>query len=200
MKPLVAVPVKPFGDAKRRLAGILDDGARADLARRSATHVVETASLAGAAVAVIAGDDEVADWANRLGVGVVADPGRGLNAAATAGIASAVDAGSSWCVAHADLALITPSDIATMLEGALGRRAILAPSRDGGTNLIAATGPFEFRFGPRSFGRHLAVAALAGLTVRVVVTPGTAIEIDTPSDLEAAASLEEGRWLTPFLS
>jgi len=75
--------------------------------------------------------------------------------------------------------------------------SVLAPSRTGGTNLLASRRLIEFRYGPGSFSRHL--AAFAGDDRRVIVATGTALDLDTPDDLAAAASLPGGAWLGRYL-
>ena len=75
----VLVPVKAFGEAKRRLSSALDPAARAALARRMAANVV--AAAAPFAVAVVCDDEDVAAWAHEHGALVLHEPGRGLNGA-----------------------------------------------------------------------------------------------------------------------
>ena len=46
--------------------------------------------------------------------------------------------------------------------------------------------PFHLAFGPDSFRRHLESATAAGLAVRIVRTPGLAVDLDRPTDLDLA--------------
>ena len=86
VRAAVLVPVKGFGAAKRRLAGVLGPTERAELARRMAERVV--AAAAPLPVHVVCDDDEVADWAERAGTQVLWRPGHGLNGAIADGLAS----------------------------------------------------------------------------------------------------------------
>lgn len=198
MRPLVAVPIKPFESAKGRLAGALEPGARAELMRETAGRVVRASAAGGALTVVVTGDPAVAAWAHGLGVEVMAEPpGGGLDGAAYAAAESAVSAGVVWCIAHGDLPLLTPDHMARVLAAADEGAAVLAPSRTGGTNLLASRRLIDFRYGPGSFARHL--AAFAGDERRVIVATGTALDLDTPDDLATAATLPGGAWLTRYL-
>ena len=191
---LFAVPLKPFDAAKGRLSGVLDATDRRDLAMRTATHVVRTCHTAHGTVAVVTADPEVASWAMAEGCAVIADPGGGLDAAAAAAVAEAD--GGRWCIVHGDLPLVSPNDIARVVDGAGTGAAVLAPSIDGGTNLFAAAEPIAFAYGRSSFTRHL--RATAHLDRKVVVTSGTVLDIDNPTDLARAATLAAGAWLREF--
>ncbi len=186
MSLLIAIPVKPFGVAKARLRPALDAGSRSQLGRSIAARTTGEARATGARVAIVTGDQGVARWARQLGAEVVRespDYGPGLNGAAAAAAASADRDGSDWLILHADLPLISRSD----LETAIGRHRpgcyVIAPSYDGGTALLMGTGTFAFSYGPGSFHRHLKTAGTAG---DVVVRTGLALDLDTPRDLEAA--------------
>jgi len=195
--PLAIIPLKGFEDAKQRLH--LPDGMREELARAVAGHVVKACDGAGFALVVVTGSETVGEWAAGLDLEAVDDPANGgLDGAAARGVALAVDRGVPWAVIHGDLPLLTPPDLELVASGLSTGRVVAAPSRDGGTNVLAASGPFSFRYGPGSFHRHLQAAA--GTPTVVVVRPGTAIEIDTLPDLEAAARLPAGEWLSRFLS
>jgi 2-phospho-L-lactate/phosphoenolpyruvate guanylyltransferase len=192
---LAGIPVKGFDSAKGRLAGVLDPGHRARLAAEVASRVVAAARGAGFDVAVVTGSDDVRAWAAAAGIPWIDEPrGRGLDGAASV----IAGRGSPWCVIHADLPLMTSADLRRVPVLLDEGRAVLAPSRDGGTNLLAASTPIAFSYGPGSFARHLAAAASA--SPAVLVSPGLAVEIDTAADLTAAARLSAGAWLAPYLA
>jgi 2-phospho-L-lactate guanylyltransferase len=187
---LAAVPIKPFGIAKQRLAPILDAPSRSRLGKAIAANTLSAVAAAGVEVAVVTADPDVAAWTMRQGVPVIADPGTGLDDAAAAGVAAAVD---GWAIIHADLPWLQPADLAAVLGARPPGGITLAPAADGGTSVIAGTGGFPFSYGPGSFARHLAAAV--ALPHAVVVRAGLALDLDTPTDLEVARSHERGDWL-----
>jgi len=199
MRPLVAVPIKPFSSAKGRLANALDADARVMLMQETAGRVIRAATEAGALTAVVTGDAGVASWAYGRGIEVLAEPpGGGLNGAARVAAEGAVASGSAWCVIHGDLPLLTPRHLEPALTAIEGGVAVLAPSRTGGTNILASTALIDFRYGPGSFSFHL--AALAAAPHKILVSTATALDLDTPADLAAAALLPGGSWLARYLT
>ena len=152
--------------------------------RRLAERTAGAARDAGAAVAVVAGDEEVRTWAYERGFAVVDEPDpAGLNAAASAGIAAAP---GPWMVIHADLPAISSDDIGLALKWVANGGRLLAPSHDGGTSVVGATGAsFAFSYGVGSFRRHLAAAPDA----RVLTRPGLALDLDHAEDLARLQSL-----------
>ncbi|MDQ3781759.1 MAG: NTP transferase domain-containing protein, partial [Actinomycetota bacterium] len=127
---IVGVPIKPFGVAKRRLGPAVDAATRSRLGRAVAANTLTMVAASGATPVVVTGDDGVAEWAQAGGFAVVIEPpGGGLD-----GAAAAVTGADSWAVVHADLPLVTVADLAAAWRGAAP--AVLAPSVDGGTNLI----------------------------------------------------------------
>ncbi len=144
---------------------------------------------------VVTSDADVASWAADLSAQVVADPGRGLDDACRVGVELRPD---EWVVVHGDLPLLDKVSMTDCAEHLSAGRSVIAPARDGGTNLLAADRLIPFAYGAGSFHRHL--TALASRDKIVVTGAATAIEIDTPADLFAAAQLPGGDWLTPYLA
>jgi len=176
----VVVPVKAFAEAKVRLAGALDPGERAELARRMAAVVL--AAAAPLPVVVVCDDEEVRSWAEDAGARVVWCPGRGLNGAVADGVAALADRGvATAIVAHADLPLASRLDWVAQFPG-----VTLVPDRRGdGTNVLAVpTGAgFRFSYGAGSFARHRAEAARLGLPARIVRDHRLGWDVDLPADL-----------------
>ena len=192
---LIAIPIKPFGVAKRRLAPILDPTDRRRLGQAVAAHVVSTALATGCPVAVVTGDEGVAAWGRRLGVSIITEPdGGGLNQAAAAAVSAARRKDHAWMILHADLPTVTPADLRTALGAIPPGGVLLAPSHNGGTSLIAAhLETFPFAYGRASFRHHCATAAHH--PHKFLIRPGLAIDLDGPADLAAALRLPDGRWL-----
>jgi 2-phospho-L-lactate guanylyltransferase len=199
MDVLAAVPVKAFGVAKARLAPAVDTAGRARLGKAIAARTVRAAAAAGAWAAVLTADPAVVRWAEREGLAVLADPGTGLDDAAAAAAAHAIASDAAWAIVHADLPTVSAADLAAVFAAVRPRRAVLAPSHDGGTTVLAAAVPLPFRYGPGSFHRHLAAAVRAGLEPVVVARPGTALDLDSPADLEHALTRPAGAWLWSVL-
>ncbi|MDF1596118.1 MAG: 2-phospho-L-lactate guanylyltransferase [Acidimicrobiia bacterium] len=193
---IVAVPIKPFGLAKARLASSFSGTQRAALGRATATRTVTSVLDALGKASVVTADEEVAEWAGRLGASVIAEPiGKrsGLNGAAREVVSAA--RGGMWMIIHADLPLITVSDIRIAWAAALEGDFVLAPSHDGGTSVIGGIeSNFAFSYGPGSFHRHL--AATGHLPVRILTRLGFLLDLDDPTDHQAAIRHPLGIWLT----
>ena len=129
--PAVLIPVKRFALAKRRLAGLLDDTQRVELAQWLAGRVV---AAAGALPVFVACEDEaVASWADTVGAQVLWTPGLGLNGAVESSRTTISGKGFDHLViAHSDLPLA--GDLA---ELAMAQTICLVPDRTGdGTNVL----------------------------------------------------------------
>lgn len=174
------IPVKDFNQAKARLAGVLSPADRSRLARWMAERVV--AAAGSLPVFVVCDDEAVADWAVSVGATVLWRPGHGLNGAATDGVAALAAAGfETAIVVHSDLPLA--HDLARLPRPG---SAVLVPDRHGdGTNAVAipAACGFTFRYGARSFDRHVAHAEALGLPVVAHRDAALGLDVDTPDDL-----------------
>jgi 2-phospho-L-lactate guanylyltransferase len=191
---IAALPIKPFGIAKKRLSPILGPGARSQLGRAIAARTASLCAEAGADVHIITSDDGVAAWAKEHDLAVIReDPslGNGLDGAALAAARHAAQLHVPWVIVHADLPVAKAADLRGVFEAATAG-PVIAPSYDGGTNLISGSEPrFAFSYGPGSFHRHLAQAPHA----TVIVAPRLALDLDTPQDLARATASTAGAWL-----
>jgi len=191
---VVGIPIKPFGVAKARLAPTLDGRARSRLGRAVARHTAGRVTATGVRPFIVTGDAAVRAWAEDNALGVIGEPvPGGLDAAATAVIAAAGD--DPWAVVHADLPLLTVADLEAVWR-ALDDGAVICPSRDGGTSLVAGVGNCRFSYGPGSFHRHLSAMPSAS----VVVRRGLALDLDTAADLAVARVLPPGAWLDEIIA
>lgn len=186
---LAGVPIKRFGVAKKRLAPVLDAGARSRLGKALAARTLRAVAQAGADAVAVTGDAEVKAWAEQLGFAFLDDGGTDLDEAARCTAQAATEKGMFWAIVHADLPVVTAADLRRVFTTATD---VIAPSYDGGTNLITGTGPdFAFSHGPGSFHRHLAATPHA----TVVAHPRLALDLDTPRDLDHALRSPYGRWM-----
>ncbi len=194
MNPTAVIPLKGFAVAKGRLSPVLDQQQRSSLARETAGHVLRACAAGGFDIMVVTGDEAVRAWAVENSATVIPDPSQGLDAACRVAIEQC---DGPWVIVHGDLPLLDGAAMAYVHTTLAQGGSVIAPSRDGGTNLLGATDRVRLSYGPDSFHRHL--GALSGLAT-VFVDMKTLIELDTPGDLSAAAGLPGGAWLTPFLA
>jgi 2-phospho-L-lactate guanylyltransferase len=120
-----------------------------------------------------------------------------LNAALALGVSDVRARGADRVVIlAADLPNLRAGDIGAMVKALNTAPCVLAPDRHGvGTNGVGLdlsqleVGAFPLCFGANSFGRHLEAARSLGLAVRIVETPGLALDVDEPDDLAVASQL-----------
>ncbi|MGH8896554.1 MAG: 2-phospho-L-lactate guanylyltransferase [Egibacteraceae bacterium] len=188
------VPLKALADAKRRMAGHLDQAARRKLVIWMLDRILDACLHADAVnrVVVVAGDAQAAAEATRVGVEAVVEPAVGLAVALATADRTAKGA-EATLVVPADLPLATPADIdAVCAAGARAPSVVVVPTRDGGTGALLRRpgGVVGTAFGPDSAAAHLRLAAAAGIRPVRLDLPNLGFDIDTPSDLRAL-----GDWL-----
>jgi 2-phospho-L-lactate guanylyltransferase len=180
----IIIPVKPYGEAKQRLAPALSDEERAELAQSMFQHVFATAlsAVRPGDVIVVTRARDVIDYATAQGARGLAETGSpDLNAA----LAQAAEFAGDACrllILASDLPLLSQDDLAEMTA----KNCAIAPDRHGrGTN--ALTWPAHpspgFHFGENSLERHRTAAISAGFVPQIIVRPGLAHDIDMPDDL-----------------
>jgi len=185
------VPVKRLDRALMRLAGLLAAPLRRALQEAMLADVLVAARACPivSPPVVVTSDPGAARIAREAGARVVPDhaPPRGIDAAVTRGLAVAErDGAGAALVLFADLPLVSPEDLAAIIEAGREERVTIAVSRDGtGTNALLLRPPtaMEPALGPGSLARHRARAAALGLTLRTVDLPGLTLDVDTPDDL-----------------
>lgn len=191
----ILVPVKDLSGAKSRLAGLMTQPERTELAWRMLQGVLAQVARVPAPVrrVVVTSYPPAMERAGALGFQV-------LREARQVSESASVDAASAQLAAESvrgvlrvplDLPLLATADLEALLAaippaGAEGRAVLLSPSRDGtGTNAIYRSPPtlFPSRFGPDSLRLHEAAARAATAAVRVLAVPGVALDIDDPADV-----------------
>lgn len=156
----VVVPVKGGLGAKSRLRRSLDDGVLVAAIVRDTLDVA--ARVVGPAqVLVVTSDPAEADHAQQSGFTVVGDPGRGLDAACTAGARAATCVGAvPVAVLLGDHPALTDAELAAALLAGSAHDTFFVPDAEGtGTALLGASGGASPApaFGPGSAARHLAL-------------------------------------------
>lgn len=193
---MILVPVKNLKQAKQRLAPILDQPARTELAHAMLQDVLDTLGTWGSRpdVAVVTCDPTALELASRYGFEVFADH-------ANTGETDAIMMATHVCETRGiDSTLVIPADIPLMesweleriLEAAPERGSVLVPAGDGrGTNAAfrRPAGLFPLRFGNDSFKPHFAAAQASGQPCVVLPLPGIAVDVDSPSDLKKLVAL-----------
>ena len=183
------VPVKTLATAKGRLARILTAAERRALVQAMLGDVLAALLVARHVdrVGVISADASVLGQASALGAEPLLDQSHELNAALTQAARHYAAAGASaTLVLPADLPLVSAAEISELVAAGSGERgALLAPSRDGGTNALLAWPPLAlpFRFGPNSLEQHRAAASEPNISLRRFCRPGLDLDIDRPDDL-----------------
>ena len=179
---------------KTRLDPILDAGERTALARAMLGDVLGALLAAGHDPAVVATApvELAADTVD--GVPVVVDDRR-LSAAVNARLGGTDPVG----VLVADLGLVTPEAVASLVAAAADADVAIAPGRGGGTNgLVVAHPDFRVDFHGVSVRDHLTAARAVGAETRVVDSMRLATDVDEPADLVEVLLHGEGEaaaWL-----
>jgi 2-phospho-L-lactate/phosphoenolpyruvate guanylyltransferase len=182
--PTAVVPVRATARAKLRLAHALSADARLELVRRLFAHATSVLHHVGLRIVVVAaGDPPLAD----VPVDVVADPGRGLNAAVAAGLALT---GYPALVVPADLPWLEPRSVERILSEP--GDVVIARSRDGGTNALLLRRPLAPAFGADSALAHATTARADGSWARVVEIRGFSDDLDDEPALRAALGRSPG--------
>ena len=186
----VVVLVKDFDSAKQRLRPAMGIKSRRALARRNAQLAVRAAA-AGDQVFVVAGSEEVADFARALGAAVFVEPRQeGQNPAAQRGIQHALAHGAgAVLLLSSDLPLVTEAAVRKLLDSAARLKppiAIAVPAIGrGGTNALylRPPGAIAMHFGDDSLARFRAEAEAKGVRFAVHHSDPLALDLDEPSDL-----------------
>jgi 2-phospho-L-lactate guanylyltransferase len=189
MQTFAILPVKTFANAKQRLDGGLEMGARRVIALAMYSDVLIALRRASRVdeILVITADDQAAQIAGGYGASVLMDHERGHNAAAAVGVLAAcrANAGRALLV-PGDCPLLEPAEVDALIATDPAPAAVIVPDRHGtGTNALLLTPPdsLEPSFGPDSAARHKANAERDGVAAELVEVPSLALDIDTPEDL-----------------
>lgn len=188
---MILVPVKNLSAAKQRLAAVLDQPARTELAQTMLHDVV--AALAAwrrrPACSLVTSDPFALGLAREYDFEIIPDP-------ANPGETGAIEMATNLCVTRgidstlvipADIPLIQASELDEILAHAPEEGTVLAPAADErGTNAAfrRPANLFPLRFGNDSFKPHLASAQATGKPCVVLQLPSVALDVDNPEDLQ----------------
>jgi 2-phospho-L-lactate/phosphoenolpyruvate guanylyltransferase len=192
---VILVPIKDTSTAKQRLAAVLDQASRTELAQAMLHDVLSILHewKNRPRVGVVTGDAYATRLANEFGFDVIADrenPGE-TGAIEMATRVCVEQSADSTLVIPADIPLIQAWELEEILKRAPEEGSVLVPAGDGrGTN-AAFRRPadlFPLRFGNDSFKPHHAAAKATGKPCVVLNLPGIAVDVDNPEDLQLLIS------------
>lgn len=182
----VVIPIKPFDQAKTRLAPALAPEQRRQLSRYLLMRTLSLALPVGQVV-VVSRDAAVRRLAKQAGAWalVEAEPDLNLALRQAAGWVLA-RGGQDMLILPGDLPRLEPADLAGLVSAARpGPAVVIAPSRRfDGTNALLLRPPtiIPLSFGPDSFTRHVQAARQAGLEPAVYLSDTLAFDLDLPQD------------------
>ena len=193
---MILVPIKDTSSAKQRLASILDQPSRTQLAQ-AMLHDVLTALHQWAnrpSVGIVTSDPFAVGLADEYKFEVIPDPDNpGETGAIEMATRICVERGEdSTLVIPADIPLIEGWELEEILKHAPAEGTVLVPAGDGrGTNAAfrRPANLFPLRFGNDSFKPHHAAAKATGKPCIVLNLPGIAVDVDNPPDLRQLLSL-----------
>jgi 2-phospho-L-lactate guanylyltransferase len=187
---MILVPVKNLKDAKQRLASILDQPERTELARAMLHDVVDALVSweERPEVAIVSCDSFALSLACKYGFEVIADH-------RNSGETDAIEMATRVCesreldtlVIPGDIPLVQAWELQAIYDAAPPVGTVLVPAGDGrGTNAVLRrpAALFALRFGNDSFKPHLAAAQATGKPCVVLPLPGIAVDVDSPTDLQ----------------
>jgi 2-phospho-L-lactate guanylyltransferase len=205
MRATAVLPVKRFGEAKRRLATGIDDERREALVAAMLEDTLQAIDGARSIerTIVVTGDPRAQEIVAASSAEVLPDPAdEGHVVAALAGIARAeVDGAACVALLPGDCPLLEPKELDRLLTGIPSSFVAVVPDRHGtGTNalVLSPPGAIEPAFGEGSRARHVAAAREASIPFAIEELPSLALDLDTPGDVVAltralAAGSKRGR-------
>jgi 2-phospho-L-lactate guanylyltransferase len=183
------IPAKSLDEAKGRLAGLLSEDERRQLALAMLEDIVRTLQAVPRidSISIVSPDAEVLGKARELGATAIEEPSsvRGINQALSHG-AEVISGTDTLLVVLADVPAITPAEIDAIIDAIpSGKGLVICPSAAKGTSALALRPPgtIPFRFGPNSFSAHKREALSTGLRAKVVRFDSLSNDIDEPDNL-----------------
>ncbi len=190
---MILVPIKDLLSAKQRLAAVLDQDRRTQLAQAMLQDVLDAVAAVPSRppVALVTSDPFATEQAARYRFEVIRDD---ENLGETQAIATATaicrQRGAEFTlVLPGDIPLVTAEEIRAVLDAAPpdgGAGCVLVPAADGrGSNAVLRRpcDLFPLRFGNDSFLPHRAAAEATGKPCVILELPGIALDVDRAAEL-----------------
>ncbi len=191
---MILIPVKNLTNAKQRLADVLDQRVRTELAHAMLIDVLQAVSKYGREeVSLVTNDPFALEQAANCGFSVIPDM---ANTSET----DAIEMATRLCISRGlprtlvipgDIPLLEAEDLTTIFDHASASGSVLVPSADKrGTNAVlrAPAALFRLRFGDDSFQPHLQSAIATDTSCVVLSLPRIALDIDNADDLRSLAA------------
>ena len=193
---MILVPIKNTSGAKQRLAAVLDQPSRTQLAQAMLHDVLAALHewTNRPAVGIVTGDPFAMKLAGEYRFEVIPDRDNpGETGAIEMATRVCVERGEeSTLVIPADIPLVQAWELEEIFKHAPAEGSVLVPAGDErGTNAAfrRPANLFPLRFGNDSFKPHHAAAQATGKPCIVVKLPGIAVDVDNPADLQQLLSL-----------
>ncbi len=191
---MILIPVKNLANAKQRLADVLDQQVRTELAHAMLADVLQAVADYGREdVSLVTNDPFSLEQAASYGFGVISD-------AANVSETDAIEMATRVCITRGvrrtlvipgDIPLIEAEDLAAIFKHSAENGSVLVPSADKrGTNAVlrAPALSFPLRFGNDSFQPHLQAAIATDTPCVVLSLARIALDIDNADDLRSLAA------------
>jgi 2-phospho-L-lactate guanylyltransferase len=190
---MILIPVKNLATAKQRLADVLDQSRRTELAQAMLLDVLTAVEKYGEDASLVTSDPFAIEQARKMNFDVIPDD---ANTSET----DAIEMATQQCVERgvaetlvipADIPLIQAHELQAIFLAAPGAGSVLVTAADGrGTNAVLRRPAdlFPLRFGNDSFNPHQEAARATGKPCFVLSLPGLALDIDNPAELRQLAA------------
>lgn len=191
MSPMWAVvPIKQFGLAKQRLADLLTEQERIELAEAMLRDVLGAlgASTRVDGIVIVSKEPAARRVAEELGAQFLSEDDNDLSAAvAQGGAYVAAQGANAMLVVHGDVPLLCAAEVDRLIDAHDRSGGLtLASDRDGtGTNglVVSPVDLITFAYGRNSYQAHAEAGRSAGVTVRTLDLDGLSLDIDNPDDI-----------------
>lgn len=180
------IPVKPFHEAKSRLAAILPPHHRRHLSQYLLQHTLMVSRQVGEVV-VISRSAQVREMAKQFGAWALVEAVPDLNQAIRQALTWVItQGGQQGLILPSDLPLLQPATLRQIMQlGQTSPTVIIAPCQHHtGTNglFMHPLGLISPQFGLHSFTKHYAACQAIGLTPQIYQAPDIAFDLDWPHD------------------
>ena len=207
MRIAAIIPVKNPSTAKLRLSKILTQDLREKLTLEMLKDIIvsiTSCKLINYIVIVTPGKKASIVKEYGKNIFLIRDEGKGQINAVMKGIdfAQKTLQANIVVILVADAPLIGPWDLYEIVrKGYVWNSVVLAPSDDGGTNVILQNPPknIPLRYGRSSFKKHLSECERRKLKCLIYSSESTSLDIDVPSDLERLKHLGKGTYTYSFI-